>query len=52
MDVFSLRDTVVREYEPFATSFRTIFAKDLDDGLLDLACAEIFRSEGDSACRK
>jgi Lhr-like helicase len=29
MDVFSLRDTVVREYEQFATSFTTIFADDL-----------------------
>ncbi|WP_242343612.1 DEAD/DEAH box helicase [Anaeromyxobacter terrae] len=29
MDVFSLRDTVVREYEEFATSFTTIFADDL-----------------------
>ncbi len=29
MDVFSLRDTVVGEYKRFATSFTTIFAKDL-----------------------
>jgi Lhr-like helicase len=78
MDVFSLRDTVVREYEQFATSFTTIFAEDIrkqidaiyadkrywpepllqinpryrsvstvqkqvDDGILDPGCAEIFR---------
>lgn len=29
MDVFSLRDHVVREYEKFATSFTTIFAEDI-----------------------
>jgi len=29
MDVFSLRDTVVGEYERFATSFTTVFAEDL-----------------------
>jgi Lhr-like helicase len=29
MDVFSLRDTVVREYEQFATSFTKIHAKDI-----------------------
>jgi superfamily II DNA/RNA helicase len=29
MDVFSLRDTVVREYEQFATSFTTIHAEDV-----------------------
>lgn len=29
MDVFSLRDTVVREYKRFATSFTTIFADDI-----------------------
>jgi Lhr-like helicase len=29
MDVFSLRDTVVREYEQFAKSFTTIFADDI-----------------------
>jgi len=29
MDVFSLRDTVVNEYEQFATSFTTIFAADI-----------------------
>jgi hypothetical protein len=31
MDVFSLRDTVVREYEQFATSFTKICAKDIQD---------------------
>ncbi len=31
MDVFSLRDTVVREYEQFATSFTRIFAKDIQE---------------------
>ncbi len=84
MDVFSLRDTVVREYEQFATSFTTIFAEDLrkqidaiyadkrywpepllqinpryrsvttiqkqvDDGLLDPGCAEIFRADQSAA---
>ncbi len=29
MDVFSLRDSVVREYEQFATSFTTIYAADI-----------------------
>src|SRR5882672_10698337 len=29
MDVFSLRDTVVGEYEKFATSFTTIHADDI-----------------------
>ena len=29
MDVFSLRDAVVREYEQFATSFTTIHAQDI-----------------------
>jgi ATP-dependent helicase YprA (DUF1998 family) len=29
MDVFSLRDSVVREYEQFATSFTKIFAADI-----------------------
>ena len=44
MDVFSLRDTVVGEYKKFATSFTTIFAKDLrqriDEIYADRHCLE------------
>ncbi len=29
LDVFSLRDSIVREYEQFATSFTTIYAQDI-----------------------
>lgn len=31
LDIFSLRDRVVAEYETFATSFTTIFAADIRD---------------------
>ena len=36
MDVFSLRDTVVDEYEKFATSFTTIHASDIKDQVKDI----------------
>ncbi len=34
LDVFALRDSVVREYERFAMSFTTIHAQDIHDQVL------------------
>ena len=45
MDVFALRDAVVGEYKEFATSFTTIFAKDIRDQIARIYAEERYWPE-------